>query len=105
MFTKQRFSDNILLTVEGNIKLTDFGFSLHVLEDNHEIQLSQTWCGTRPYLSPQIVNKTPYNPFKADCWALGVVLYIQLSNKYPFHFSDRKVMLEEQKDKLYIVNK
>lgn len=100
-------ADNILITADGSIKVTDFGFSLHVLEseENHGAQLSSTFCGSRPYLSPQIVSKTPYSPYKADCWALGVVLYIQLSNKYPFHFSDRKLMLKEQKDKLYIVSK
>lgn len=98
--------DNILITEEGNIKLTDLGFSRHVLHgDDNEPEKCSTWCGTRPYLSPQIISKTPYNAFKADVWALAVVLFTMLNNKYIFHYEDRKVMYREHQDKLFIAGR
>jgi serine/threonine protein kinase len=35
-------------------------------------------------MSPEIVTRKPYNGEKADVWALGVVLYVTLSGKFPF---------------------
>lgn len=64
-----------------NIKIVDFGFSSQMksLDD-----LSDYFCGTPSFLSPEIVNKRVHSPFKADIWALGVVLYKLLTNRYPF---------------------
>lgn len=98
--------DNILIAEDNSVKLTDFGFSLQVaISEEKSIQMSTTFCGTRPYLSPQILQKRPYNPFKADIWALGVVLFSMLNNRYPYHYKDHKVMLREQCDKSYIVSR
>jgi len=44
--------------------------------------MSQTFCGTVPYYSPQLVAKRPYNAFKADVWAMSVVLYAMLNNRH-----------------------
>ena len=49
-----------------------------------------------PYYSPQLVAKKPYSTFKADVWAMGVVLYAMLDNRFPFHFQDPKKMYKEQ---------
>lgn len=64
-----------------NIKIVDFGFSVKMrnLQDT-----SKNFCGTPSFLAPEIVNKKEHSPFKADIWALGVVLYKLLTNKYPF---------------------
>ena len=35
-------------------------------------------------MSPEIVSKIEYNGAKADCWALGILLYILLCGKFPF---------------------
>lgn len=40
--------------------------------------------------------KKPYNPFKADVWAMSVVLYAMLNNRFPFHFQDIKKLYREQ---------
>jgi serine/threonine protein kinase len=35
-------------------------------------------------MSPEIIQKKSHNYFKADIWALGIVLYALLSGKFPF---------------------
>ena len=98
--------DNIMLTDKSGTlvaKLTDFGFARESWDkDSNKAILSKTFCGTEPYYSPQIVAKKEYNPFSADMWAMGVVLFAMLNNKFPFHFGDAKKMLKEQTDKEYI---
>ena len=92
--------DNILLDDKYTAKLTDFGFAKESLDDNGKVILSETYCGTEPYYSPQIVKRQKYNPFMADCWAMGVVLFAMLNNKFPFHFGPKHGgatgMLKEQ---------
>lgn len=98
--------DNILIAFDNSAKITDFGFSLQVFEDDENSpELSRTFCGTRPYLSPQLNMKKPYIPYKADIWALGVVLFAMLNNRYPFHYKEKKIMLKEQLNPEYIVGR
>ncbi|KAI2800488.1 hypothetical protein RDWZM_009154 [Blomia tropicalis] len=88
--------DNVLLH-NNRAKLTDFGFARNAYDlDRHAAILSGTFCGTQPYYSPQLVQRRRYNPFAADCWAMGVMLFAMLNNKFPFHFDNDKTMLAEQ---------
>ncbi|XP_054160102.1 testis-specific serine/threonine-protein kinase 4-like [Oppia nitens] len=95
--------DNILLTENQMAKLTDFGFAKICWDEKKDkMELSKTYCGTEPYECPQIVARVPYNAFAADVWAMGVVLFCMLQNKFPFHWNDKKKFIKEQKDKKYI---
>ena len=92
--------DNILLDDQFVAKLADFGFAKTSIDTKTDhVILSETYCGSEPYYCPQIVNREKYNPFAADCWAMGVVLFAMINNKFPFHFGEQygpKGMLEEQ---------
>lgn len=35
-------------------------------------------------MSPEIIKKMPYNGYKADVWALGILLHRLVSGKYPY---------------------
>ena len=94
--------DNVLL--HNNVaKVTDFGFAKESWDnDRNQPLLSETFCGTEPYYSPQIVARRAYDPFAADVWALGVMLFCMLNNKFPYHFGDSKAMLKEMYDPKFI---
>ena len=91
-----------MLDYNNNAKLTDFGFARIAYDpETGRLNLSETFCGTLPYYCPQILQKRPYNPFKADVWAMGVVLYGMLNNKFPFKFKDLRRMLQTQLNRIW----
>jgi len=46
--------------------------------------MSQTFCGSKAYAAPEILQGRTYDPLKADVWALGVIMYIFITGKMPF---------------------
>lgn len=98
--------ENILLDKDNNSKLTDFGFASEVINQQTKVlTLSSTYCGTGPYLPPEMLRKNPYNPLISDIWALGVVLFAMLNFKFPFHFKNVKKMYNEQLIRAFNYNK
>ncbi|KAH0791648.1 AGC family protein kinase [Histomonas meleagridis] len=85
--------DNILITKEGKLKLTDFGLSLYGSTDHcltNETSNSriandnESVVGTPDYLPPEIILSQPHD-FTADYWSLGVVVYELVEGIPPFH--------------------
>lgn len=81
-------TENILLHNKV-AKLTDFVFAEECWDAaTSQPTLSETFPTAEPYHSPQITAHKPYNPFAADVWAMGVLLFAMLNNKFPFHVAD-----------------
>lgn len=73
--------ENLLLDKHNNLKLSDFGFARFY---DMTFELSSTFCGSLAYASPEILSKSPYNPFASDVWAVGVILYAFVYGRLPF---------------------
>lgn len=83
--------------------MTDFGFARMCWDAQRQrFEMSKTICGTPPFFSPQILRRQMYDPFAADSWAMGVMLFAMLNNKYPFHWDNEKEHLIEQCDPRFI---
>ena len=87
--------ENLLLDSNDNIKITDFGFTKH----DPLSTLSNTYCGSKSYAAPEILIGEPYDPRKADIWAMGAVVYIMSTGKMPFSENKgiKKIIEEQQK--------
>ena len=70
---------NILMTDNYDIVITDFGFARYVDNDN----LIKTVCGTPMYMAPEIIRYKKYNR-KSDLWSVGIILYEMLFGCSPF---------------------
>lgn len=64
-------------------------------------KLNDTFCGTLPYLSPEMIRQLPYDSKKTDIWSLGICLYVMLNDRLPFPFDDIKLMIKKQQAKDY----
>jgi len=96
---------NILFAYDG-IKITDFGLS-KVLEENQDVlELTSQGAGTYWYLPPECF-ETGYTPKisnKVDVWSAGVIFYQMLFNKKPFgnNVSQQKILSENLISKAHL---
>ncbi|XP_036443544.1 serine/threonine-protein kinase 10 [Colossoma macropomum] len=76
---------NILLTLDGDIKLADFGVSA---KNTKTLQRRDSFIGTPYWMAPEVVmcetiKDAPYD-YTADIWSLGITL-IELAQMEPPH--------------------
>uniref|UniRef100_A0A9J8AM01 non-specific serine/threonine protein kinase n=1 Tax=Cyprinus carpio carpio TaxID=630221 RepID=A0A9J8AM01_CYPCA len=76
---------NILLTLDGDIRLADFGVSA---KNTKTLQRRDSFIGTPYWMAPEVVmcetmKDAPYD-YKADIWSLGITL-IELAQIEPPH--------------------
>ncbi len=73
--------ENILLTSGGDVKLTDFGLSLHVSRKRSTPK--ETLLGTPLYMSPEQINNAD-TTLASDVFSLGVIFYQIATGAHPF---------------------
>jgi serine/threonine-protein kinase Chk1 len=94
--------ENVLLSAEGDLKLSDFGLAALFKKDG-QIRLCNTVCGSPPYIAPEIVSgrrskradvlDVGYEANMCDVWSCGVVLFVLLVGNTPW---DEPTMRSEE---------
>ena len=87
--------ENLLLDTHHNIKLCDFGFARgNMHPKNKKTILSETFCGSYAYASPEILRGVPYEPQLSDIWSMGVVLFAMIFGRLPFDDASHAKLLK-----------
>ncbi|RDL39966.1 Protein kinase C [Venustampulla echinocandica] len=76
--------DNILLTLDGHIKIADYGLCK---EEMYFGSTTSTFCGTPEFMAPEILLDKKYGR-AVDWWAFGVLIYQMLLQQSPFRGED-----------------
>jgi len=95
--------ENLLLDTDGNLKISDFGFSTLNIGDadgdgNTRAELLHTTCGTPNYVAPEVLGKDGYDGKKADVWSIGVILYVLLAGYLPFDENTMAALFQKIKN-------
>ncbi|XP_062292807.1 serine/threonine-protein kinase PAK 6-like isoform X2 [Scomber scombrus] len=79
-------SDSILLTLDGRIKLSDFGFCAQI---SKEVPKRKSLVGTPYWMAPEVISKTAYGT-EVDVWSLGIMV-VEMVDGEPPYFSDTPI--------------
>lgn len=69
---------NMLISKYGQLKLADFGLA------HAQLGACTVFKGTLHFMAPEVLEKKPYDPFKADVWSLGLTIYSLAFGYLPF---------------------
>lgn len=80
--------ENILIDLDGHIKITDFGLSKNSFSKHNR---SSSFCGSPEYMSPEMLS-SDYHTRMVDFYSLGALLYEMVVGLPPFYEHDREKM-------------
>lgn len=97
--------ENILISVDGSIKIADFGLSRILDNDSQQDVLTGTHqvMGTLQYMAPEQLEGSRSVDHRADIYSLGVVFYEMLTGELPlgrFEAPSRKVNIDVRLDEV-----
>ncbi|KAI9339304.1 kinase-like domain-containing protein [Obelidium mucronatum] len=77
-------SDNVMLSLNGDVKLTDFGYSTQLLSHSDK---RTSVIGTPYWMAPEVVKQHHYGP-KVDVWSLGILVIEMIEREPPYMAMD-----------------
>ncbi|XP_057305082.1 serine/threonine-protein kinase PAK mbt-like [Hydractinia symbiolongicarpus] len=73
-------SDSILMSLNGQVKLSDFGFCAQV---SNEVPKRKSLVGTPYWMAPEIISRDSYGT-EVDIWSFGIMVMEMIDTEPPF---------------------
>ena len=87
--------ENVLINIDGYVKITDFGLSKENIEGSNK---ATSFCGTPEYLAPETLLRQGTGK-AADWWSFGCIVYEMVVGVPPFYTQNRHELYESIKTK------
>ena len=85
--------ENVLIDGDGHVRLADFGLSkMNFCEED----VSNSFCGSPEYMSPEMLYSNSYHNKMVDIYALGCLLYEILVGIPPYYSANRQEMYQNK---------
>jgi serine/threonine-protein kinase len=99
--------ENILISIDGTVKIADFGLSRILGSESQEDNLTGTHqvMGTPRYMAPEQLEGSHRVDHRADIYSLGVVIYEMLTGELPigrFAAPSTKVQIDVRLDEVVL---
>eukprot|EP00124_Ichthyophonus_hoferi_P001194 Ihof_evm4s57 gene=Ihof_evmTU4s57 len=79
--------ENLVVAADNSLRLIDFGHASSV----DDLSLIDESRGTETYMAPECLNNLSKDVRVADCWSLGVLLFVMLTGKFPWKLACQQV--------------
>jgi len=83
--------ENVMIDKQARVSLIDFGLCEFLGKESKRI--SKSYVGTPEYVAPEILQLIPFDPYKADVFTLGEILWCLLTGTLPFDLEYRVELL------------
>jgi serine/threonine protein kinase len=91
--------DNILITVDGQAKLSDLGLVKN-LDGEFNLTMTQSCLGTPNFMAPEQFQDSKRVDTLSDLYSLAATLYMTVTGELPFRASNERALLTMLKMKL-----
>lgn len=78
-----RLETIIFDSFEKQVKIVNFS-QIQKKPTTQQEWRSRKFIGSLHYISPEIIRQEPYDPRKAETWAVGVIIFGMITGKFPF---------------------
>jgi serine/threonine-protein kinase len=92
---------NILLSKEGAVKVTDFGFSRIINSLSARLTMANRVVGTPLFMAPEMITGKQAS-FVSDIFSLGIVLYILVCGRPPFSGNSTPAVMQKIMECSYV---
>lgn len=79
--------DNCVVNSNQILKIIDFGSATHFRyssDQTRDIVYCREVVGSDPYLAPEVLSGSPYNPAAADIWSVGIIYCCMVLRRFPW---------------------
>lgn len=82
--------DNCVMLPDNTVKIIDFGTAVVFQYPGQKPVKASGIVGSDPYLAPEVIGKTDYDPRLTDVWSIAIIFMCMILRRFPWKLPDIK---------------